>query len=564
MRVLLFLVTLKLLAVASTGEGVEAFRKGDYSKAAEEFADAEQKSPNDLRIIFNRGAALAASGKFDEAVQTLRKSAVAKDADIASKSLTLLGSLAVSRAKQLLAEKPEETPSEQRPSVLDQLLAAEKYYTESLLVEPSEPVRMNLEQIRAWKNKIQTEWDSFDRSQKRSDDITKRLQWFEDWEGTINNAIRQTNEIPDSPKKFQTFYETAREQNKLTEEISVLQNELQQTLQQKSADNKLSEQERQGMETIVRELERIHELTGEVGNLLYKFRGDKALGVAREAADLMNRIRLNLSPFEVIVQEAEKKQATLCNNNPANGNKQTETPDITEQIREEQLVANGMPLMVFRAKHGLQELAAGHGADQDQPEKLNAIRESMNLAVQYGPEIQTLAEESSQLLTENKSEDAFPKQNKALELLREILKPLQQNQQNQNQQQNQQQQNNQEQNQQQQNQQNQNQEQNQQQQNQQNNQQQKQDQKQQDQQEQKQDQQQQDQQDKTTQSDEQNPTESKQEQQKNDVTSQQKNEEMERVERMLRQVKRRQQEANEKREKLRTLLLQAVPVEKDW
>jgi hypothetical protein len=543
------LVTLELSAVASTGEGVEAFRKGDYQKAAKEFADAEQKSPNDLRIIFNYGAALAASGRLEEAVQTLRKSAVAKDTDIASKSLTLLGNLAVTRTKQLLSEKPEETPPEQRRNILDQLLAAEKYYTESLLVEPSETVRMNLEQIRAWKNKIQAEWDSFDRSQKRSGDITKRLQWFEDWERTINNSIRQTNEIPDSPKKFQTFYETAREQNKLTEEISVLQNDLQQILKQKSADNEISEQEHQGIETIVRELERIHDLTGGVGELLRKFQGDKALGVACEAADLMNRIRLNLSPFEVIVQEAEKKQATLCNINPANKNKQTETPDITEQIKEEQLVAYWMPLMVFRAKHGLQEMEAGHVTDPNQPEKMKALRESMNLAVQYGPEIQTLAEDSSQLLTENKSEEAFPKQNKVLELLREILKPLQQNQNQQNQ--DQQNQNQQNQNQQNQNQQNQDQ-QNQSQEGQQNNQ------KQQDQ------EQQQQQNQKTTQSDKQNTTESKPEQQKNDLTSQQKNEEIEKAERMLRQVKRRQQEANEKREKLRALLLQATPVEKDW
>ncbi|MDR1141959.1 MAG: hypothetical protein LBL62_09725 [Planctomycetaceae bacterium] len=554
-----------VLAVASTGEGVEAFRKGDYEKAAEEFANAEEKSPNDLRVIFNRGAALAASGKFEEAVQTLRKSAIAKDTAIASKSLTLLGRLAVDRAKQLLNEKPEETPPEQRQNVLQQLLAAEKYYAESLTVEPSETVRMNLEQIRAWKNKIQKEWESVDRSQKRSDDIAKRLQWFEDWEGTINNSIRQTNEIPDSPKKFQTLYETAREQNKLTEEISVLQNDLLETLQQppqqKTPNDEISEQEHQKIEAIIQELKRINDLTGNVDELLRQFQSEKALEVADETANRLNRLRLNLSPFEVIVQEAEKKQQKLCTNNPANINEQTETQDIAEQTREEQLIADWMPLMIFRAKHGLQDIESGRLAtDQSQPEKMNALRESMNLAVQYGQEIQTLAEESSQLLAENKPDEAFPKQNQALKLLREILKPLQnqqqQDQQNQqNQQQNQQQQN------QQQGQQNKEQEQNQKQQQEQK--QQGQDQKQEQGQEQNQEQQQQNDK-KPEQSDKQNPLEPNQEQPKKDLTSQTKNEEIEKAERMLRQVKRRQQEANEKRERVRTLLLQAIPVEKDW
>jgi hypothetical protein len=549
------------LAAASTGEGVKAFRNGDYQKAAEEFANAEQKSPDDLRIIFNHGAALAASGKLDEAIQALRKSAVAKDKNIASKSLVLLGGLAVERAKQILPEKPEETPSEQRQHVLDQLLAAEKYYTESLIVEPSETVRMNLEQIRAWKNKIQTEWDSVDRSKKRSDDIAQRLQWFEDWEGTINNTIRQINEIPDSPKKFQTLYETARNQNKLTDEISVLRNEFQQTLQQKPDGKEISEQERQGAESVLQELEQIQNLAGNVGESLRQFQSEKALDVARETTNRMNRLRLNLSPFEAIVQEAEKKQATLCNNNPANVNKPTETEptkisDLSEQSREEQLIADWTPLMAFRAKQGLQNIESGHLNNPNQP--VDAIRESMNLAVQYAPEIQTITEEASRLLAENQSEEALPKQNQALERLREILKPLQQNpqnQQNQNQQQNQQQQ-----------QQNQQQQQDGQQNNQEQEQKQEknQEQKQEQEQQQNQEQKQKEQEKKTDKSAESNASETKPEQQKDDLTSQKKDAETEKAERMLRQVKRRQQEANERREKIRALLMQTAPVEKDW
>jgi hypothetical protein len=396
---------------------------------------------------------------------------------------------------------------------------------------------MNLEQIRAWKNRIQADWDAIDRSQKRSAEIPERLHWLENWEGTVKNSIRKTNETPDSPKKFQTFYEAAKEQERLAEEIAVFQNEFQQNLN----GNDGSEQDRRGTEAILQEFGHLHDLTGSIAESLRHFQGEKAAEVADETAHRINRLRLNLSPFEVIVQEAEKKQAMLCNVNPVSGETESSSLDMPEQVREEQLVADWMPLMVFRAKQGLQAMESGESTDQSHhPENAEALRKSMDLAVQYGQEIQTLAEDAFRRLSENQAEEALPKQKQALERFSEILEPLQQNQQQQQNKDQDQQQN-----------------QNQQGQNQQNNpnQQQSQDS------EQKQEQQQ----DENSSSDKQpeaKPSEQKPE--PKDLTPQEKNEETEKAERMLRQVKRRQQEANERRERVRVLLMQAAPVEKDW
>jgi hypothetical protein len=574
---LLFLLILpsSVFSADLTGEGVSAFRNGNYQKAAEQFADAEQRAPDDLRIVFNRGAALAAAGKFDEAVETLRKSAVAKDAVIAAKSLSLLAQIAVNRVKQLLAEKPEETPPEKRLEILEQLQHAEKYYTETLALEFSESVRMNLEQIRAWRSRIQTDWESFDRSQKRTDDIAKRLQWLEDWEKNVQKSIHQTNETPDSPKKFQTFYETSQKQNQFTEELIALQNDV---VQQFS-----SEQNSTESDAIRQEFERLHTLSENVTESLRKFQGGHAAESVNETVGRMNRLRMNLAPFEVIVQEAEKKQAMLCNENPASGKNVAEikTPeppemDLPEQSREQQLVADWMPLMVFRAKQGLEHLDNGELTEQNPqiPNKNNtnsvntantdALRQSMKLAVQYGTEIQTLAEDAADSLAKMENETALPYQNRCLERLREILKPLQQNQnKNQNQEQNQ---NNDQQ------QQNQNQSENQSEN--QNSQSEQDKQKQQD----KNNENKSENDDKNSSANQQNKAQQetiKQDSEKQESASQDKQEkdakrntelnaEREKADQMLRQVKRRQREANDKRERVRALLMQTAPVEKDW
>jgi hypothetical protein len=522
-------------------EGTAAFQQGNYQRAAEAFANVEQKSPEDLRIVFNHGAALAASGKLDEATETLRKSAVARDPAIAAKSLNLLGRIAVDRVKQLVdpdshSDSNEISP-ETRQEILHQLFVAEKYYTESLSLQMSEMVRTNLEQIRAWKSRTLADWEAADRSQKRTEDVTQRLQWLEEWEENIKNSIRQTNETPDSPKKFQTFYESAQEQKRLTEEIAVLNNDFKQELeQQKLTGNNISEEHARATELLLQEFEQIQTSAENVAESLRQFHGNEAENAADETATRLNFLRVNLAPFEMIVREAEKKQAILCNDNPIVNNDIGETHEIREQSVREKTVSAWTQLMISRAKNGLETMETGETNEAQQPQNGEALRKAMELAVQTGPEIQTLTEEASRLLADNQPREALPKQKQSLEMLREILKLLQQdqNQQDQNQQ-----------NQNQQDQQNQDQRQNQNQQDQQN-----------------QDQSKNNSQEQ--QSETQSEQQKQQEQQKKDSASQDKEEEIEKAERMLRQIKRRQQEADEKREQIRMLMRQLSPVEKDW
>ena len=55
---------------------------GDYKQAAAAFTEADVAKPDDLRIAFDRGTALAAQGD-DKAVELLQKAALSPDLELA-------------------------------------------------------------------------------------------------------------------------------------------------------------------------------------------------------------------------------------------------------------------------------------------------------------------------------------------------------------------------------------------------------------------------------------------------------------------------------------------------
>ena len=487
-------------------KGVELFTIGDFTRAAATFSEAEKESPDDLRITYNLGAAQAASGNFAGAGATLRKSALSKDAELTVKSLTLIGDIAVAQARLLLAPSPGETSPQDRPTIFEHLAVAERSYIEAVELQPSEDLRRNIEQIRAWKHRAQSAWNLADQEKKRQElELPQRFDWLEQWERKIRTDLKRTVVESDSPKKFQVFYEASKEQQRLLEEFPPLKEALWQTLPEESA------------APFVAAIDKLRESAAVVDTALREMRGQSALDVATTTIERLDYLKSYLRSFEAIVQEATTKQEALCKANSSD-------TDFDEQAWEQEFVAVRMPLMVDKAK----QETPGDPERQQQTENLQKAKE---LAIEYGPEIETLTADAARLLREKEPEAALPKQEQALELLREILKPLQQEQP----------------------------------------QQQDKDEKQ-DQEQKQSGQDSEDRQDRNGEQ-EQNQSEPKEdnqpspEEKKSDgkeQTPQEKKEELEKAERTLRQVKRLQQAAEERREKVRALLMQLEPVEKDW
>lgn len=70
MRMLVFIVLLLLVSDPERArQANEAYNRGDYAEAEAGFRDAIREHPDDARLHFNLGNALARQGKFDEAVE---------------------------------------------------------------------------------------------------------------------------------------------------------------------------------------------------------------------------------------------------------------------------------------------------------------------------------------------------------------------------------------------------------------------------------------------------------------------------------------------------------------
>ena len=184
---------------------------------------ANEGLPTDPRSLFNHGAELAASGKFDEATDVLRQTAVVRDKFIAAKALSLLGQIAAASARQLVSENSAETPPEHQQTILEHLQSAEHHFTESLSLLPTDEVRQYLETLRAWRHNRINDWEEHDREQLRNAELQQRIQWLANWEEKLLETIRPITEEPDSPLQFQTGYEMSREQKQLAEELAMLQ-----------------------------------------------------------------------------------------------------------------------------------------------------------------------------------------------------------------------------------------------------------------------------------------------------------------------------------------------------
>ncbi|MDR1479528.1 MAG: tetratricopeptide repeat protein [Planctomycetaceae bacterium] len=551
----IFFVSVCVADSTQIRNGSDAFRNGEFDQAAKAFEKAAENLPKDLRLTYNHGIALAASGDLDGAIEILRKSALASDTKIAVLSLNSLAQIHINQAKQQLPKNQTETPPEKRITIIELVNKSEQYYMDILAIEPdNQTVKQNIEMLRAWKTNIESQWEQMDRNKKRQTNLYDRLDWIDEWQHDIANSISQSTKLPNSPKKFQELYEMSEKQQQLIGEIDAMRNDLEKQLKTENT---------QTDDTILRVFDKIRETATEAKQSLDKFDENDAQKKAELSNKQLSRLKFSLAPFEKIVEQAEKIQTQLVNSNQSsneltndlstnetnkqnNRNVNSTEPDLQQQANNQQLVAELMPLMLYRAKEGLEAKKSQNTNQQpannspqpnqtspesttqenpNQPE-IDPQQESMQLAIKYEPEIRQLAENATTLLNQNNHAEALPKQKQAQKLLREILKQQNQNNQdnkNQNSDQNQNDQNN------------------------------------------KNDDNKDKNNEKEQKNDSQNNSKSQSpESKQNEITDAEKLRQEEKAERLMRQVKRKQQEANERREELRNYFLQPTPVDKDW
>jgi hypothetical protein len=471
-------------AAEKVREGIASYRSGDYAGAAAAFQEADLARPDDLRIAFDRGVALAAQGDTAKAVELLQKAALAPEVELAARARYNLGCLAAAKARQAFGEHPAKATLEARKEGLADLAQAVGHYRDCLRLDKDHAdARHNLEVIRLWIKSMASLWDQADRRKQREDaDLPTFLQMLEDKQRALRLAARALARAGDSPKRREAQRTIEAEQSKLGEEIVPLKDKIEATLTKAAAGiagksgGSAPAAGADEVKKAIAHLQAMAEETGKsIGAAVGQFRAGKpaeAVKPQTDAVESFNQMYRAVVPYPSLVQRAlGTQQALVDGNSPlpsgdgpgkgklpaksgpasvsraekaANGDASPGSPlDSAEAAWSQEFVTRYSEVLTPLAREGLKQLQAmpadpaasatspskpGSGNPAASAEELQKQREglkrSMDKAVVLAPKVEKLSGEAVGLFRDRKPAEALPKQQEALKLLKEIAEPL--------------------------------------------------------------------------------------------------------------------------------------------
>ncbi|HEY4759443.1 MAG TPA: hypothetical protein VIH42_02565 [Thermoguttaceae bacterium] len=456
-------------------EGIAQFHGSDFKSAAEAFSAADEALPNELRIAFDRGCAYAAQGEYDKAVEQFQKAAAAPDLKLAALADYNLGSVAAARAKAQAGEKPEEAAGEARTAIQESLAQAARHYRDCLSIDPdNNDARYNLETVRLWVKHIQDVWRERDRQKRRDEmNLLQYLEWLEAEQRTLRQTGKELAAAKPSPQQREAIRAAENEQRTLADEIEPLKTKIAAAVSapQQQGGNTASAPLSNDSQKAVQLLSY---LADEVRRFMSKSADSLAGGILPEAiesqtqaVETIDQIFMAVAPYVNLVQRGINRQEELIDQGPP-------AIDGNEAAWKQRFIARYGRILSVKARRELEQLESMPGAkqgpqtqtddgakpeeaDKSPPEKdqyaataatsaddvhslaagqQRDLKEALQMGITSAPKVEKLAEEAAALLEEDKRQEALPKQQEALKLLKEMLPKLQQQQQdNQNQEQ---------------------------------------------------------------------------------------------------------------------------------
>ena len=474
-------------AVEMVQEGLRHFHAGEFESAGRAFAEADVAKPDDLRIAFDQACVYSATGDAEKARELMQQAALSRDAYLAIRSHYNLGCLAAAQARSELGDKPAEATPEQRTQGLGLLAGAVGHFRDCLRLDSEHAdSRHNLEVIRLWMKQMQALWEEHDRQKSREEmNLLQFLAMLDARQTELRSATRSLIKGPQSPKRRQVLGETEDAQRRLSDEIEPLKEKIRAELlhpQPAATPGPGSgNAPPAGNDQAIKAVEILTRLADESDQAMQKGADRISEGSHEEAVksqtlvlDNFNRIYMVAAPFTNVLNRAVAEQQTLVDlstaihepeadiasreevnsqqssarqetgmhtSDSANQNGHTPDADFPELARRQSRVGHWSRMLSLKARQELPQiesqeksLSAAQSRQDDRSGKphypdaarkqLQALKESMTKALELAPHAKSMADEAAERLADKKFDDALPRQEETLELLKQIAEPL--------------------------------------------------------------------------------------------------------------------------------------------
>lgn len=433
-------------------EGLDSFRRKNFSAAAKSFSDASLAMPNNAIIQFNRACAESKAQNREEARRLFRSAAAAKNGDIAKSAHYNLGCLETLEARAAFGDAPEDLSKDGRQKGIGHLTSAVKHFRETLTIDPdNKDARRNIEIIRLWLAEMRKSWKQLDalresrpnqKTQNLADSLSKLdrdqhvvyvdsvqhiRQDFESSPAHLQNQKNVVDHLTKLQNVIDEVFDANQNQGAAGASIEARRNLIRGALtkQREEAETlasaALAKSEKHEHELAVpsqlKVIDNVNEMYGLVADFPH---------VARHALQLESSLLALTKPSESRRQQNYGKPSSMAEGNyPLE--RETRVAALATQLVPK-AVAMARTLAAQQASQQVQQPISPGG-----PQK-SGYERSIELAVELGPQVVELTNQTKDLLALRKVSDAVPLQEKTVELLQRIVEPLpndQGNQQNQ-------------------------------------------------------------------------------------------------------------------------------------
>ncbi len=181
-------------AALHAADGAEAYNKGDYPKALEQYSQLLKKHPDDPKIQFDFGAAAYKNNKFDEALAAFNEALKSNDLDLQQKAYYNRGNTQCKKGEETLKTDTQQTQAQWQEAV--------DSYTASLELKPDDQDALyNRKLVQKKMEELQKQQENKPQQQQNQDKKQDTKETKDNKEGPKQDAQGQDDPKESNPQQ---------------------------------------------------------------------------------------------------------------------------------------------------------------------------------------------------------------------------------------------------------------------------------------------------------------------------------------------------------------------------